>query len=941
MERKQRAHLAAVLAVLFIALAALTATLASRIVLNLVSRSGSDAYATLSIPERNQAIVLFNDGAGGTFALYDDGGHCVRKGERLDAIARGDQRLYAQFIDVVDNEAIMVGLYQSQDGAYTDAVYYGIDLDTLEIRQIVALSDFIDLSKEGFFQSQPAATGDQGDFCIVALVDRATTEQGSMVSTYRYYRLSKGENGYSCSQTDLTRQTSFYAGFTKASGAVLIDFDGNIVAPDMSDDPIFVDDGTRIGTANSNYTVYPDGVEFYNVDSDMWVYLPFEDAQTLRLSSERQGAYARLADAGFDPESITAGTLDNSGFFTTSYVDGDGETVNVYERYDGSFFELSRYLPDHITLLLMQAAAIAIPLIIEAIALILVYRFAVTYGLRITVFGKIFVALAAIFAIIAFASTTLVDSIMSQQAERSARSEAYAYGQAATMLPDLERLDALAQGAVELKARSISEGLIDYGSDSATPSVEGEDLSEAQREVSTLFMTDLLYLYRDGKLYQMNGANPVDAPIDRAISPHVGDLLRACETDTVVEAQDIQASNSIIFPIHSPSNGSVIGAIEIRYSTSYAGYANASAMRSMLMGVLGLIAALFIAMLIWLKLSLQSIGRLGHAVHELMEGNMTARVPERGIDEVAIIGRTFNRMAENLSNRAREQHDSTEQYARFIPADTIRQLGHDRIADMKLGDYSVFATASLSSACLNYSTAAGSSVRDRYAFINTHLPVQIDIVNELGGVVNQMSEGGLEAYFRDRSGAALKAAIRIASFLNHDSARSVPNAAYACVLSYGDTALGVVGNDERVSLEHISQQANITRRLLRVAADFGIEVLMTQAFVDRLGTADGDSASSRRIGRVRTDEGTENVYEVLDGIDPEQRRRRQESMPIFNEGVTAFEDGDYLEAHRHFADVLRINGTDTVALRYFYLCDRGLERKLPLAGVIDDIRPQA
>lgn len=943
MERTKRARLAAALAGVFVVLAVVTGIAMTGVVRDFASRTGSDVYATYSIPERNQAIVLFTDGAGGKLALYDDEGSCVRSVDNaLAGIAREGQALYMGFVEIVDNEAILAGMFQSQYGNFTDVVFYGVDLDTLELHRIVALSDFVDMAVYGLTYAQPYVGADHGDFGILLSQSTGTAEEGSASQIYRYFRLNKEDDGYSCTWKDVSGHVYSAGGFSQRAGLVLIDLDGNILAPDVSSEPIFVDDGSRIGTANSNYTVYPDGIEFYNVDTDRWAYLRFDDLEHLNFSDTQQGLRERLEQAGYDTEDLSSISVDGEGYFTASYVDNAGETVYVYERADHTFFTLSRYFPNRTVLMAVTAAVVVIPVLLEGVILVLVYRYAVKYGFRVTVFGKIFVALTAIFVIIAYGSTSVIDSIMGEQAVSSARAEVYSYGLGACALPDRDRLNELSRGETELNEGAVAPVMFDFASKTASLNVDQDDvaLMGAQNDVDQLFMYNLLYLYRDGKVYLLSGGNPVDAPIDEATTSHASELERACKTNQVVEVSDVQSSNSLIFPIQSPSGDEVIGALEVTYSTSFVGYANATAIRTMLVGVLGLIAALFMAMLVWLKLSLRSIGRLGVAVHELMEGNMDVRVPERGIDEVASIGRTFNRMVENLGNRVRDQKASTDQYARFIPTDTVRQLGHDRIADVKLGDYSVFQTATLNVACLNFNAAAGSTPREMYAFINAHLPVQIDIVGECGGVVNQIDEAGLEAYFRDQVASALKAAVRIASFLNRESVRSGSRAVFTCVLGYGETALGVVGNTERAALENVSHQAAVTERLLAIARDFKVEVLMTQAFVDRLRASGERTLAARRIGSVRFTHATEHIYEVLDGIDPEQRRCRLESLRTFDAGVASFVRGDYLEAHRHFADVLRANGSDSVALRYFYLCDRGLEGALELTGVIDDIEPR-
>ncbi len=886
-----------------------------------MERDTIEIYMAISIPEEDAALVY---GQGDTTIYkYDDSGRLIdsKDADIFPFYTEAEMQRYASFMDVYNGKAYLYAV-TVKDGYFTDVLFYSVDLNSLELNCIADLSDYLDLAGEKLaaYEFEAAASGDEIGFCTAAPAD-----DGTDILDYRYFRLTRENDGsYTLSEKAITG--NFYMfGFAKSAGMVFIDKDGDIFAPDVSDTPIFSDDGSRIGKSNYRHAIYEEGVAFYNTESDSWYFLSFEDGGTLLEADEYFGedhTYSELSEIDYSQR-------DYNGY-VTAYRESTEGMEYYFQRADGSFFSIDRLYPKWSDLWL-RAAVILIPLIlIEAGAAVVQYRRYVRNEIKITIFAKILICMLIVLAVLYYALTRVFTAYLFSEEQRFEQIVLYQDAMLSAEMVDMERLIMLEEGSLELNSENTDGMLPENISSIRQEAVKDEELQNVALLSEYYTTYSDLYLYKEGGVYNLNGYYPVDAMLDRDLNEAVNMVYRACESGTAMfeETGGGLYINAVI-PISF--EGRVIGAVESSSDTSEANYYASTQAKYIVNRIAILLAGLFLLILVWLRTSLYPLRKLKLAVGELTDGNTEVRVSEKGLDEIAEIGRIFNRMAEGIGEYKLSQEQYRQQYVKFVPEDTIRQMGKTDILDISLGDNADFDTAELLISCENFNDVYGESSEDMFKFINSHLPVQISVTEEYGGVVNAMRRGGIEAYFRKDAASALKAASKIVNFLNHDNSKEDTGSLdegrrprFVCVLSFGKTSMGVVGSKGRFSVENVSAQSAFTMGLLKIAADFGAEVLFTKRLLDHVEAA--DKINKRTIAYIESDHGSEAIYESLDGISPAQRRLRMETLDVYEKGVKAYIEGETDLAHRCFVEVLRRNKDDKAALRYFYLCDKRMEK---------------
>ena len=884
------------------------------------SYSAQDVYSTLSAPNTDEALVILNDDKNrNRICKFNEKGYLTgscpipysHREEDLNGLG-----VYVGFLNVKQDTAYYYESF-TKDNRMVETDFYQIDIPTMTISKCFSVSDFIDTEQVRLYYPENVSFvgSSGGDFGLYL-----QEGQEEDVPVYRYLRFSQTEDGYEMTQYPV--QGSFWkSGFTKMAGAIFVDLTGNIYAPEYGTEPIFLDNGAWIGTENSNYSIYEEGVSFFNLNSGQKQYLSFHDPSQL-ITQQNSDEEILVDGETYHYADLSNPIRDEEGALSASLLD-DGVLSFLYEKHDGSYFRLQTFRESALTIFGMTLLLFLVGAAAEVVVLYGVYRYYQKHGLRVTVFMKILFLMALMAVCMYLAIEHNMNKILTSNAEELSIS--VAYKAAEKTLEDVP-VDALRRygDITEMMTDQAYYAVNHFSGDDIImpmPDMNGK-LGTTYNNLKSMYVYTDIYLYRNGSVYSLSGNNLVDVEAEHTEEKnfYVAAVKRALASKQMIYERGEDGLVRVIMPVID-RDGAVLGAVQgVAYST-YVDYETEQMIHHMILRLTLLLVGISAVILLMLHVFLQPLKKLKNAVAALAEGKRDVQVEERGYDEIAEIGGTFNRMSRSISDYDRRQEAYRAQYTRFIPEDILYELEKKNILQIQLGDHSTFAAAQLRTTCANFDEVYGQTTDDLFKFINAHLPVQIDIANELGGVVDTMSREGIHAYFRQKPEQAVRAALRMTEFLNHANAAETAAVADVAAISYGSTDIGIVGSGDRLAVENVSHENLLLEQLLEIGRDFGAEVIVTGRYLETLRDP-FHAFCIRRLGHVEVLGKEEMLYEFFDSNAPERKRKKWETRTDYEAGVEAYLAGDVQTAHICFAEVLRKDPFDLAARRYFYLCDR-------------------
>jgi len=269
---------------------------------------------------------------------------------------------------------------------------------------------------------------------------------------------------------------------------------------------------------------------------------------------------------------------------------------------------------------------------------------------------------------------------------------------------------------------------------------------------------------------------------------------------------------------------------------------------------------------------------------------------------------------------------STSALMRFLPRDSIRLLGHDKISDIHLGDHTLHELTLFFADIRSFSRIAESLDADRtFQFISSCLRKMSPYVRANHGFIDKFLGDAVLAIFPRLPDDAIEAAIAIheeVDRFNNQAASTDIVLNIGIGIHLGSTVLGTVGESERFDVTVISDAVNVASRIENLTKVFKLRCLVSASTLQL--SQSPRAYSIRKIGsyRLAGKSSTTDLVELLDVWPETQKELRQSTKNEFEFGVAAFAAGEMTKALRAFENVVLINAEDLVALHFIAECRR-------------------
>lgn len=291
---------------------------------------------------------------------------------------------------------------------------------------------------------------------------------------------------------------------------------------------------------------------------------------------------------------------------------------------------------------------------------------------------------------------------------------------------------------------------------------------------------------------------------------------------------------------------------------------------------------------------------------------------------VVFLERKFRKFWQEQEQQEREKEESERKehiYSAMLPVRLLELFHRTELQKIQIGDEKTVRAAVLSFNMNDFSQMARSRTTEEiFSFVNQVLGQVVPGVLFQGGEIERYVGAGFRAFYLEEPERALKSAVSVCEAMNQNRN---PEQKYSIGLSCGNVMTGIVGDEKRFGVLTISDTTGVAEFLQEMAGRYGARILITGSLREQISDFD-KKYNSRYLGWVRLKmTGTmEDIYDVYDGDEPEDRNGKRRTRLLFEKGVKLFQERRFYDARLHFIEVLKANRMDRAAKEYLYLCNR-------------------
>jgi len=289
---------------------------------------------------------------------------------------------------------------------------------------------------------------------------------------------------------------------------------------------------------------------------------------------------------------------------------------------------------------------------------------------------------------------------------------------------------------------------------------------------------------------------------------------------------------------------------------------------------------------------------------------------------MTIVSILISRQHRSIENYTDAALQITEASRRFVPTQFVKIIGVENITNLKLGD-SVQSVITVMFFDIRFFSVHSQmmSTNETFDFVNK--------VFGLAGTIIQKHNGFVDKYLGDSAmilfehpGDAIKAGIEIyrAIILNESTRikKGIDGINIGIGAHTGNVMLGVIGDTEHYASTVISKHVNTASRIEGLTKQLMAGMLISADLMQNIPESELDF-DFRYLGLVNPAGSRETIgiFEVLDVLPDDIRKRRLKSREVFESAVRNFLTENYEVSAKRFKKVMDFDTTDECA-KLFY-----------------------
>jgi len=342
--------------------------------------------------------------------------------------------------------------------------------------------------------------------------------------------------------------------------------------------------------------------------------------------------------------------------------------------------------------------------------------------------------------------------------------------------------------------------------------------------------------------------------------------------------------------------------------------------KSVLVSTLILVALLIAVITLVSAYNVKTLRKAKDVVARIAGGDFSVRVDAYSDDETGEICAGVNDMADRLEEYIREKDRNEKFYYKFVP-EKFRELLHkEEFTDLALGDAQSADLSILFCDIRAFSlNSEMMTARESFDFVNRIYGKAGPVIRKHNGFIDKYIGDAVMALF-ESADDAVAAGVELyrAIVLCPDAEKEfgIPSVKVGIGIHSGMAQIGIVGEEERMSGTVISNTVNLSSRMEALTKKYGAGMIISKDTLDRMKNP--DALSTRYLGMVQVAGVNEvaGLYEVLDCLDEDVRKKREQSKMQFREAVRAFHSGEVQKSLEMFRELTAQDAQDKAAQLY-------------------------
>ncbi|MEG4274209.1 MULTISPECIES: adenylate/guanylate cyclase domain-containing protein [unclassified Microcoleus] len=303
-------------------------------------------------------------------------------------------------------------------------------------------------------------------------------------------------------------------------------------------------------------------------------------------------------------------------------------------------------------------------------------------------------------------------------------------------------------------------------------------------------------------------------------------------------------------------------------------------------------------------------------------------------DALGELAQVFSHMVQTVKAREQELEKLLQAYGRFVPDEFLQFLGKQSIVDFQLGDHVSKEMAIMFSDMRSFTTMAEQMTpQENFDFINNYLQQVSPEIRKHNGFIVKYIGDGVMAVFPDGVDDAIQAGIvKLEQLQKYNQSRKINGDIPLNIgigIHVGDTMVGIIGDANRMQADALSDHVNLTARLEGLTKYYGVSLLISGDVVQRLSQPEKYHIRFLDRAIVKGRQEAITVCEVLDVEVEPVRSLKIQTLPIFEEGLQEYCQGNFAKAIVCFEQIVALNPDDKPSQLYLKRIQSLLENSLP------------
>ncbi len=257
-------------------------------------------------------------------------------------------------------------------------------------------------------------------------------------------------------------------------------------------------------------------------------------------------------------------------------------------------------------------------------------------------------------------------------------------------------------------------------------------------------------------------------------------------------------------------------------------------------------------------------------------------------------------------------------YERFVPQEFITLLHKESILDIHLNDQVSQKMTVMFADIRNWTnTLEKMTPTEAFSFINAYLRRVTPVIKNSNGFIDQFYGDGVMALFPGTADDAVQAAVgmqkAVAEYNKERERDGFAPMSIGIGLHRAELMLGIIGSEDRLQGAVVGDAVNLAARIEGLNKMYGSYISLSDETLQAM--EDAGRYRHRFIDKVRVKgkEDAVTIYEVFEGDPEEIAGLKEQTKPLFENGIELYYGKKFSEASVQFSQVKEKNPADLAA----------------------------